>query len=348
MMKMKRIDEGGFVSLFTCILISLLLLVVTMSMVSLETLQLRKSEDSEQTLRAYYTAEAGVEDAVAKVLSNQVKLGVGDNTCTPNGSTGTTFDSAGSAGWTCQQITFSGTPSGRLDTADEARTVDPGPGVGFKSLIVQWGQSTNTNAAFYNMPTSLPNAALGQNYLAPVELTIVQYPNGNIPSNQVQSQVKLQNMLIIPGGASSGNLTYNSGAGSVGLQRGNCAKLPRINIPPNMSDGMTTGYNCYALIDGFDSNLNYVLRIRSRYTASAYQMVFKPNPNGNGNHITVPDGTATIDVTAKAGQTYRRVISKLPLTNGAAAGLNFVIYSDGNVCKNFDVIDNVPDNPPGC
>jgi hypothetical protein len=68
-----------------------------------------------------------------------------------------------------------------------------------------------------------------------------------------------------------------------------------------------------------------------------------------GNVVPVPDGTATIDVTAKAGQTYRRVISKLPLSRGAEAGLNYVIYSDTNVCKNFTVLDNVAPAPnTGC
>jgi hypothetical protein len=40
------------------------------------------------------------------------------------------------------------------------------------------------------------------------------------------------------------------------------------------------------------------------------------------------------------------VISKLPLNKSAAAGLNYVIYSDSNICKNFDVINNVAQS--GC
>src|SRR5260221_6730806 len=70
-MKSKSRDQG-FVSLLTAILISMLLLVITISLISLETFQLRKSEDAEQTLRAYYAAEAGVEDAGAKVLSGSI------------------------------------------------------------------------------------------------------------------------------------------------------------------------------------------------------------------------------------------------------------------------------------
>jgi len=63
--------------------------------------------------------------------------------------------------------------------------------------------------------------------------------------------------------------------------------------------------------------------------------------------VTVPDGTATIDVTAKAGQTFRRVISKLPINGGAAGGLNYVMYSDTNICKAFDVMNNLP-STDGC
>jgi hypothetical protein len=91
---------------------------------------------------------------------------------------------------------------------------------------------------------------------------------------------------------------------------------------------------------------NYIFRLRSRYTASAYRVTFKTGSNGGGAVVTVPDGTATIDVTARAGQTYRRVISKLPLNPSASAGLNYVMYSDTDICKNFEVIDNVAQ--PGC
>jgi Tfp pilus assembly protein PilX len=309
-MKNGRKGDGGFVSLFTCIIISLLLLVVTMSLVTLETLQLRKAEDAEQTLRAYYTAEAGVEDAVAKVLTKAVTSDQPCVTKTP------IYDSTGDANWTCQQITFSGTPFGKLDQPDVAKTVDPGPS-SYKSVVVQWNQSTVTNAAFYNMPAALPDQNSGAlNYAAPVELSIVEYPTTTFPSSAVcvnglpaGCSVKLENALIVPGG----------GAGT----------------------GTSINYNCYAILTGFNPGKAYIFRIRSKYTASAFQMVFKANPNGNGGVVSVPEGAATIDVTAKAGQTYRRVISKLPLNNGAAGGLNYVMYSDTDICKNFDVLAGV-------
>jgi len=116
-------NERGFVSLFTTIMLSLLLLVITISLVSLEAVQLRKSEDSEQTLRAYYAAEAGIEDAAAKVLSGAVTT---NQTCATPGAANTTYDATGAAGWTCQQISFSGSPTGILEHNDVAKTIDPG------------------------------------------------------------------------------------------------------------------------------------------------------------------------------------------------------------------------------
>jgi hypothetical protein len=77
-------------------------------------------------------------------------------------------------------------------------------------------------------------------------------------------------------------------------------------------------------------------------------MTFYTGNNANGSTVAVNDGTATIDVTAYAGATYRRVIAKLPSLKGAAGGLNYVMYSDTNICKDFNVINNVPVAPYPC
>src|SRR4051812_22946208 len=140
-----KMRENGFVSLFTCIMISMLLLVITMSMVSVQALQLRKSEDSEQTLRAYYAAEAGVEDAVNKVLTGAIAPGLGDDVCN---KPATPYDGPGSASWPCQYVSFSGSPTGKLDKPDSAKTVDPG-NVNYQSVIVEWNQSPSGTSSYY-------------------------------------------------------------------------------------------------------------------------------------------------------------------------------------------------------
>lgn len=346
--------QDGFVSLFTAILISLLLLVITVSLVSIEALQLRKAEDSEQTLRAYYAAEAGVEDAVSKVLAKTITPTSGANTC--NASSG--FDTSGNSEWTCQQVTFAGAPFGKLDEADQAKTVDPGhiASTPFTSVIIEWNQSTNTSAAYYNDPTLLTGnfkSAAAMNTAPPLELSILEYPTGGFAASQVCTNgslpagcvTKLQNLVLVPNGGASGIVSYASITGG-GPRGGNCGNLGRTYT---IGGTARTGYNCYAILNGVNSaTKDYLFRIRSRYQASAYRLTFMSGNNGSGTQVDVPDGVATIDVTAKAGQTYRRVISKLPLNGSAASGLNFVIYSDTDVCKNFDVINNVPTGPPNC
>jgi Tfp pilus assembly protein PilX len=329
---MKKTD--GFVSLFTAIIISLLLIVIVLSMVGLETLQLRKAEDAEQTLRAYYTAEAGVEDAVSKVLDDKIYAGHGDNVC----NTDYNYDIPGAAGWTCQEVSFNGSPTGKLENPDAAVTIAPG-NVKYNTVLVQWDE-TNGNASQYDVPVgNLPNSATyTSKYLAPpIELAIVQYPPGGFAQSQVGTTVTLGNVLVVPGGPTANGqgpiYNYNSTGAPPGhgLYYGNCI--------PNRGTGykgLATPYSCYAVFKGLNGADNYLFRIRSRYMPTEYSMTFYLGANA----VAVPTGTATIDVTARAGQTYRRVISLLPLGQGAASGLNFVMYSDQNVCKNFNVINN--------
>lgn len=328
----KMVNESdGFVSLFTAIIISLLLIVIVLSMVGLETLQLRKSEDAEQTLRAYYTAEAGVEDAVSKVLDDQIYAGHGDNVCNTN----TNYDIPGAAGWTCQDVSFNGSPTGKLQNSDQAVTIAPG-NINYNTVLVQWDE-TNGNAAQYDVTSAtLPNSATYiSRYLAPpIELAIVQYPPGGFSQSQVGTAVTLGNVLIVPGGSgSSGSYNYNSTGAPPGhgLYYANC--IPRRGTGYR---GTATPYTCYAVFKGLNGADNYLFRIRSRYMPTEYSMTFYLG----ANVVAVPTGSATIDVTARAGQTYRRVISLLPLGQGAASGLNFVMYSDQNVCKDFNVINN--------
>jgi hypothetical protein len=368
-----RLDQRGVVALFTTIIISLLLVVITVSLITIETLQLRKAEDSEQSLRAYYTAEAGAEAAVAKILSKDPSLWSGtnwsDQNCSSANSSFTGYDGPGQAGWTCQQVSFSGSPEGKLNQPDQAVTVDPGHVTpGYNSVLLEWNQSSN--ASGYDMGANMfsgniPNAAqyaAGGYSAPPVELSIVEYPNGGFSANDVCSyeggawvpntcKVKLQNVVFAPNGIGpvGGSVDpYNAGNfNSTGPVRSDCGPIGRA-LPASVGGG-NVGYNCWAAITNLNAN-DYIFRLRSRYATSTYKMIFCHNSNASdcNNPIAVPDGTATIDVTARAGQSYRRVIYKLPIAQGASGGLNYVMYSDTDICKNFSVINDVAQPPYPC
>lgn len=339
-------NEQGLVSLFTTILISLLLIIITTSLVTLEVLQLRKSEDSEQSLRAYYIAEAGIESAVNKILANPTDRT--DQNCTDSAAGSTNYDlSDPTSNWTCQRISFSGSPMGTL-VPDQGKTVDPGKVIGgYRSVIVEWGQSNNTDPTKYSfIGANLPSDAGYQSsaYKAPpIEIALVTYPDALIPANTVGGSIKLENALIVPRGTGFSPIVDVSILPGHGQWQGNCGPSSRTYI-----NGMS-GYNCYAILNGLNgSTANYIFRLRSRYEGAAFRMTFMSNIDGGGAVVKVPDGTATIDVTAKAGMSHRRVLTKLPLGTGAAPGLDYVIYSDNDICKNFSVINNAFPSSPGC
>lgn len=76
----------------------------------------------------------------------------------------------------------------------------------------------------------------------------------------------------------------------------------------------------------------HVLRLKSRYAGMHYSLQFY-----NGAALkSVPDQFATIDVTARSGDVFRRIIYKVRLASGAA-NVDYAIYSDTNICKNMSV-----------
>lgn len=326
-----KLDQRGFVSMITVILISLLLLLVTTTMVTIEVAQLRKASDTEQSMRAYYTAEAGVENAVKNVLNGTI---VADQPCTR-----VAYDTAE---WTCQQVELSGQPTGKLPAPNAAVTVDPGfvAAPGYNSVKIEWDQSPNVNPGYYSTTNPLPSQAVYDGSLPfapPLEITTVQYPAGNVTAGEVcvdgivppACKMLIQNALFLPGGAALGTINYGAAAAysTGGPYFGNCSAL-------------RTPYHCQVILNGFNGANAHMFRLQSRYGASAYRMTFYTGNNASGAVVDVPDGTATIDVTAKAGNTFRRVITKVPSPQAPASGLNYVIFSDTGVCKDFSVLGN--------
>ena len=318
--------QRGAVALLTAIIISLLLSIIITGTVTVMISELRQSNDSEQSIRAYNAAEAGVEDAILKIKNNPHV----DQTCGPlNGSKNLSIDpsSPGVVGWSCQQISFSGQPSGTLADPDKSQQFDLAGAPGIQSATVEWDTAGGHDITA--PPALLPDVAqwLSQNRPAAIELTLVSYPKGGGPISPAQLDIK--NYLILPSHTGSGRRSIAS---------------PFSN--PFYAKCLPSGtYRCKMTLQGFLTNRDYVVRIRTRYTGTDFLLSFysslMPNPP---SLVTVPDGTATIDVTGKAGNVYRRVIYKVPFTKGVATGLDYVLYSDTDICKDLTLINGAATN----
>jgi hypothetical protein len=320
-------DQRGVVALLTTIFVGILLSVITVGLMAQMVGELRQSGDFEQSQRAYYAARSGVEDAVSKVvaaLKNNLRPQPQIGCSSGNANLNLDPTTPGVLGWTCQQIIFSGSPSGKLGTSDQAVQIDTSGGPAYASMKLEWDQSSGTlPSGFFNAPASFP-AGGSWNYAAAIELTSVEYPQGSF--NAANANIKLYNALIRPTTGGVVNPSFRTSGG---------------NPVAGTCNPSAASYHCSVIFNGFDGAHSYIFRVRTRYVGTDYRFSFFSNANATGSPVLVPDGDATIDVTAKAGNAFRRVIYKVPYTDGAASGLNFVIYSDGNICKSMTVYNTL-------
>lgn len=327
----QRFNDRGAVALITTIVISILLSIVIIGVMIVMISELRQSNDNEQSIRAYYAAESGVEDAIVKAIASP---GVNQD-CTTSSSSSTknlNLDAAnlGKVGWSCQQIHFSGQPSGSLSEADKSVQIDLEGAANFHSFTLEWdtGGPKNTLA----VPSILPQTTNWNNRPAALELTVVEYPDSSIFT---VGGIKIKNFLILPRYSNSPDISVDAPSGS----------NPWLGTCSNAGT-----YHCKVVIENFNlpSSSSYMLRLRTRYVGTDYKFTFYQGNNGVGLTQVVPDGTATIDVTGKAGDVYRRVVYKIPFNKGAAVGLDYVLFSDQNVCKDLTIINGAVQTGSAC
>ncbi|MBW4061312.1 hypothetical protein HJC99_01930 [Candidatus Saccharibacteria bacterium] len=350
--------EDGFVSLITAILICLLLLTITTSLIAVQTLTLRQAENTEESQKAYYAAESGAEDAIAKVNTGAIVAGSNQSCSSPN-AVNTNLDpsASGQVGWTCQAVTFSGSPSGKLITPDAAITVDPynpATSSSISKMVLRWDQSSGAHITPSYLASrtwaSYPSSTGYGQHAMPLELTVVDYPTGSFAA----AAIKTQNLLILPSYNAGGNATY-SVAGGVCAAGATCGVDGRNPFhadcttagTADASGNSTTNYHCEITISSLTPSHNYLFRIRSLYLADGdfgfsgsgqFVMNFY---NSAGTLLAPPNQVATIDVTGKAGTVYRRVIYKQPVGPEAQSNLNYTLFADGNLCKDYTVVGGV-------
>ena len=316
-------SERGAVALITAVIISILLTIIVTGLITLMASELRQSSDAEQSTRAYYAAQSGIENGVQKVIGALPGHYISP-VCPRTGSSKTSIIQGIPVGWTCQSISYSGNPEGTLNLPDQTTQIDLTGAPNFDKVTLQWD---NTSGPF-NMPAPLPTSSVWSGAAA-VEMTFVDYSKKPYSSAQVaQGDIKTQNVLAIPSHIADTEETV--GTGLTSPDKGSC------------SSNYAT-YHCIITLKVPNSaKRNYIIRLRSRYQGTPYKLSFTLR----GEAVNVPDGTATIDVTAKAGDVFRRVIYKVPITNSAASGLDYVLFSDNNICKNYTISAGVPHGYP--
>lgn len=303
--------ETGLVSLLTTIFFSLLVMVITLSMIAIGIRTQRQATDSDQSVRAYYAAQAGTEDAILKIKAAPGSW--------PQNPSCASLDLGVSAvEVTCQAI-YSVTNELIGGVGLEVPAEIDMHGHSFAKVEISWNDASGasgyqTDSNYTGNPNNFPKDDRPWRLPAAIELTAIGYNQENAPGVGTRpDQISVQTVLLRPHQSGSPTASISTPA----LKSVNCN---------------SGGYSCKLTLDGFDSaNKWYFIRMRPRYNGTNYQMRFL---DSSGQEVSTPGQTVTVDVTARAGDIFRRIVSKVPIDRpGVFGGLDYVLFSDTNICK---------------
>jgi hypothetical protein len=86
---------------------------------------------------------------------------------------------------------------------------------------------------------------------------------------------------------------------------------------------------------GGPGSTNYILRMKPKYYRGTTH--YSVRAFQGGTPADIPSGQLAIDVTAKAGDIFRRVRVQVPIGVQPDSVLDYVILSDDDICKYFSV-----------
>lgn len=317
-------NQKGVVSMLTAVFFSILILIVTLGTLLVQTRELRQSTDVDQSVVAFSAAQAGLEKALLELKANPNLR----QSCQENSDARPVFDNP-EVEITCVEIANSSSVGTGTMVQERAHHYD-WSGARLEKVVLQWhnGDPTYTSNPEYAQ-TSLPNRARWTAPALPavIEAVVYSYPDGIIN----YSQIRAKTFLIRPT-AGSGVTTINYSTSATGSFH---------TVGCNTANA--NGYRCEVWIDRLPTD-NVVVRMRSRYADAPYVALFYPLACPNPSECQpekMPNSGVSVDVTARAGDVFRRVTAVtnpgVPFEQGL---IDYVILSNTNICKNLTIRSN--------
>ncbi|MCC7289520.1 hypothetical protein IT414_04005 [bacterium] len=336
--------KTGAASILVTIILSIVVVGMIAGLTLLSNQESRQASNTDQSNRALNGAQSKVQELAQQIAADPSKT---FEKCNDFGDTGSQQpeqkinDAQGDVAVTCATVTNQGdSMSGQIDR-DNTVQVDLSRVSDVRNLRLNWGLK-GTDGAASGLPAA-PNpyypvlSAYGSRP-ATLELTFVWYGNVGDPdkfnaSDFSGGSLPMKTILLSPSGCNP-----NPPAAMNNYQCG----YPNAN---------GTGYVDLATL-GIPSGKNVVIRVTSRYTGTSYSMRFADSA-GNPSNVRFP--YAVIDVTARSGQTYRRVQATKPIEYTTFDFVSNVLYSGKNLCKTMQVYSdysgagpNAGKNDPTC
>lgn len=336
-------NNQGLVSFLVVMFISVLLVMITAAFVQIMSRELRQATDNELSTRAYYSAEAGIEEGLVEIreaIENDNLDNIEQTSCE---SKEWGFNDHDATGFSCRLISFQPNAlEGRLDadTSRQFHFMD----VGHDTLRVQWhhqdrGDYTE-DTDFAEIPSNPfnPPAAGWTGDLPPImRVEIVSYPDESFQEEDVTQRVT----FLRPSESSLGT----SSVDLADIEPGQ--NMRTANCDPNAQE-----YACSFHITGMNEvdEEHHMMRIKPFYNDTHYGIEALSGGQFGGSPVAIPGNVAIIDVTGYANDVFRRLQARVPLESVDAFGQDHVLLGDGGVCKVMRItrIDNRSSTNTGC
>lgn len=329
-------DNRGLVSFLVVIFISILLVVITAAFVKIMSRDLRQATDNELSKRAFYAAEAGIEESLLDIrnaIENDNISAAEQKSCDQD-----TFGD-GTTGYSCRLVTFEPNILEGSLNAGSSRQFNLAR-ISHDTIHVQWHEKTkdypDNGQNNFSIPNNNPPSAAWPNNTPPImRIEVLSYPRKTFNRNDIEQRV----VFLRPR-----NGSFQATAQLSDIQKGEGMRVA-------YCDRGKERYACSFAITHMNSsnNTNHFVRIKPLYNATHYG-VEALSGGVYGNSVPIPGNMAVIDVTGYANDVFRRLQAHIPLENVDTFGQDYVLLADDGLCKVMRVskIDRKASTNDGC
>lgn len=309
-------NQKGIVSILTTVFFSILILIITLSTVAVQTRELRHSTDSDQSIRAYNAAQAALEKTLNDLKESGGTLrgeNCKDNPLPP-GVTKLDLPDLGTDSEleiTCIKIGSASLGNQGYLRQEEATQYNLIGQPDLQSATIEWGPSVGSLDDSNDLPRE-------PNWVKPalIELTVYSIPE--LSGGVKPSDIVARTVVLKPSSIGGGDVSLNANSGVHQVKCATSCKAKIKDFPTTVGGRAATGH---------------VVRFRPRYSAADFTVAFN---NGRGNSLAASTGGVQIDVTARAGDVFRRLVALSPgYGQPLQYGLDYVILSQNSICKDI-------------
>lgn len=329
-------NEYGVVAIFSVLAIMGILTLLTLGFSTLTRQAQRRTLDEHLSQQAFYAAESGVNmaadylDPSEEAVTECDQLDGGG----PGINGAQVIDQANNIQVSCllvnptpPDLKFNKVPVvGRGEPAIGILEAND-PSTNITSIRFEWDSSDRTDGIPPSSPDWYPKLRQSSDWDARIGLLRVDLINQGNTVSSIDSQIsRTYSFYLYPseGGSSSGTASsglYNHGQ----IFESHCTNP----TGPTASEN----YRCSITIDLTPFSSVYGIRVTPYYNEADIRLVALDG----ANDVALKHGQAEVDSTGKAGDVYRRINVRIPLSKSKGMHEPFAIFGGQAICKRYFV-----------